>query len=248
MDQGGIRQRGGIAQGCVIALGVILAMALAAGATAYFVGRSAFDRLTGGPDPVTVASASLQGLREQNRLSAFAARYVAVVTTTQTRLGLTAQKTLIMPGSVRYEVDLGKLSQRDVIWDPATRKLSIALPPLEVVGPEVDLNAIREYGEGGMLMALTDSEDRLDAANRAAGQKELIRQAREATPMRLARDATRRAVERSFSMPLRATGMDVTVEALFPDERTPQDNERWDVSRSIEQVMKDRAAREASEN
>nr|WP_239019675.1 DUF4230 domain-containing protein [Sphingomonas suaedae] len=232
----------------MIALGVILAMALAAGATAYFVGRSAFDRLTGGPDPVTVASASLQGLREQNRLSAFAARYVAVVTTTQTRLGLTAQKTLIMPGSVRYEVDLGKLSQRDVIWDPATRKLSIALPPLEVVGPEVDLNAIREYGEGGMLMALTDSEDRLDAANRAAGQKELIRQAREATPMRLARDATRRAVERSFSMPLRATGMDVTVEALFPDERTPQDNERWDVSRSIEQVMKDRAAREASEN
>ena len=153
-----------------------------------------------------------------------------------------------MPGSVRYEVDLGKLSQRDVIWDPATRKLSIALPPLEVVGPEVDLNAIREYGEGGMLMALTDSEDRLDAANRAAGQKELIRQAREATPMRLARDATRRAVERSFSMPLRATGMDVTVEALFPDERTPQDNGRWDVSRSIEQVMKDRAAREASEN
>jgi hypothetical protein len=37
------------------------------------------------PDPVTVASASLQGLREQNRLSAFAARYVAVVTSRQTQ-------------------------------------------------------------------------------------------------------------------------------------------------------------------
>jgi len=246
MDQGGVRQRSGLAQGCVIALGMVLAMALAVGATLYFVGRSAFDRLTGGPDPVTMASASLQGLREQNRLSAFAARYVAVVTTTQTRMGFTAQKTMIMPGSVRYEVDLGKLNQRDVIWDPATKKLSIALPPLEVVGPEVDLNNIREYGEGGVLMTLTDSEERLDAANRAAGQKELVRQAREATPMRLARDATRRAVERSFSMPLRATGMDVTVEALFPDERTAQDRERWDVSKSIEQVLRERAEREAA--
>ncbi|WP_308223029.1 hypothetical protein [Sphingomonas sp. J344] len=93
-------------------------------------------------------------------------------------------------------------------------------------------------------MALTDSEERLDAANRAAGQKELVRQAREPAPMRLARDATRRAVERSFAMPLRATGMEVTVEALFPDERSSTDRERWDVSKSIEQVLRERAERE----
>ncbi|MBX3593819.1 DUF4230 domain-containing protein [Sphingomonas sp.] len=245
MDQGSVRRGGGFGRGCLIFLGVLLAMALAAGVTAWVVGRAAVDRLIGGPDPVTVAAASLQGLREQNRLSAFAARYVAVVTTTQTRLGLSARKTMIMPGSVRYEVDLGRLNQRDVIWDAGTKKLTIALPPLDVVGPDVDLNNIREYGEGGVLMALTDSEDRLDAANRAAGQKELIRQAREPTPMRLAKDATRRAVERSFAMPLRAAGMDVTVEAYFPDERSSQDRERWDVSRSIEQVMKDRETRQA---
>src|SRR3546814_3730619 len=69
------------------------------------------------PDPVTIANSSLQGLQEQNRLSAFAARYVAVVTSKQSRLGLTAEKTMIMPGMVRYEVDLGKLTQRDVTWD-----------------------------------------------------------------------------------------------------------------------------------
>src|SRR3546814_13324909 len=63
-------------------------------------------------DPVTIANSSLQGLQEQNRLSAFAARYVAVVTSKQSRLGLTAEKTMIMPGMVRYEVDLGKLTQR----------------------------------------------------------------------------------------------------------------------------------------
>jgi hypothetical protein len=40
----------------------------------------------------TVASASLQGLREQNRLSAFAANYAAVVTSEQRRFGLSAKR------------------------------------------------------------------------------------------------------------------------------------------------------------
>src|SRR3546814_2362733 len=65
-----------------------------------------------GYDPETVVAASLQGLQEQNVLVPFTARYVAVVTSTQSRLGLSAKKTLIMPGTVRYEVDLAKLTPR----------------------------------------------------------------------------------------------------------------------------------------
>lgn len=186
------------------------------------------------PDPVTVAQSSLQGLREQNRLSTFAARYVAVVTSKQSRMGLTAQKTLILPGSVRYEVDLSKLQQSDVKWDGAAKRLSVVLPQVEVVGPDVDIDQIREYGQGGILMSLTDTESKLDAANRKAAQAELVRQAREPTPMRLARDATRRAVERSFAMPLRAAGIDATVVVLFPDERN---SETWDMSRRPEDVI-----------
>ena len=37
---------------------------------------------------------------------AFTGRFVAVVTARETRFGLTARKTLIMPGSVRYGIDL----------------------------------------------------------------------------------------------------------------------------------------------
>jgi hypothetical protein len=191
------------------------------------------------PDPVTVASASLQGLREQNRLSAFAARYVAVVTSRQTQLGFTTQKTLIMPGSVRYEVDLGKLTERDVAWDAATKTLSVRLPPIEVDGPQVDLTAIREYSSGGVLAAVTNAESRLDLANRRAGQAELLRQAREPVSMRLARDATRRAVERSFALPLRAAGLDAKVLVAFADDPVASD-EQWDVSRSLEQVLGNR--------
>ena len=76
----------------------------------------------------------------------------------------------------------------------------------------------------------------LDAANRKAGQEELVRQAREETPMRLAKEATRRAVERSFAMPLKAAGIDANVSVYFPDERGGS-TERWDTSRRPEEVI-----------
>ncbi|WP_414899627.1 DUF4230 domain-containing protein [Sphingomonas flavalba] len=192
------------------------------------------------PEPETIVSGSLQGLREQNRLSAFAARYVAVVTSKQQRFGvLSAERTLIMPGTVRYEVNLARLTQQDVRWDAATRTLSITLPPVELVGPQVDVNQVKAYDNGGLLLSLTDARQILDDANRKAGQTELLRQARDAVPMRLARDATRRAVERSFALPLRAAGVDATVVARFADDdRAPS---RLDRSRSVKEVLGDAA-------
>lgn len=218
-------------------LGILMLLVLAVLLAIWGVQRYVESRLA--LDPVTVASASLQGLREQNRLSAFAARYVAVVTSRQSQLGFTTQKTLIMPGSVRYEVDLGKLTERDVAWDAGTKTLSVRLPPIEVDGPQVDLTAIREYSSGGVLAAVTNAEDRLDLANRRAGQDELLRQAREPVSMRLARDATRRAVERSFALPLRAAGLDAKVVVAFAGDPVASD-EQWDVSRSLEQVLGNR--------
>ena len=115
------------------AAGVIILLGLAILVGLWGVQRYVERRLS--PDPTTVASASLQGLREQNRLSAFAARFVAVSTSRQSQLGLSTEKTLIMPGLVRYEVDLGKLTQRDVAWDPDTNVLSVRLPPSETANP-----------------------------------------------------------------------------------------------------------------
>lgn len=188
------------------------------------------------PDPVTIASASLQGLKEQNRLSAFAARFVAVTTSTQSQFGLSAKKTLIMPGMVRYEVDLAKLQQKDVTWDAGTRTLGVTLPPMEVSAPQIDLTQMREYGEGGILSAFTDADAKLQDANRRAGQLELVRQAHESVPLNLARDATRRAVERSFAMPLKAAGIDVAVKVRFADE-AKNNSETWDTTRSLDQVL-----------
>src|SRR6186713_3072083 len=65
-------------------------------------------RLFGGPDPETVASSALQSMRAQNRLVPFVARYVSVVSSRQERLGglVSSERTLILPGDVRYELDL----------------------------------------------------------------------------------------------------------------------------------------------
>ncbi len=170
-----------------------------------------------GYDPQTVVAASLQGLQEQNILVPFTARYVAVVTSTQSRLGLEAKKTLIMPGTVRYEVDLGKLRQSDLDWDAAANALTVTLPPLRLAGPEIDIDAISEFRDGAILLTLTDAEQSLDAANRKAAQEELIKQAKGPTPMRLAQGAARTAIEQSFAMPLKAAGIDAKVTARFAD-------------------------------
>ncbi len=209
---------------------------------AFAVGALRIGGLFGGPDPETVASASLQSMREQARLTPFSARFVAVVTSSQQRFGLKAQKTLIMPGTVRYELDLARIQQRDLSWNESTKTLSISLPPLEISDPEIKLSELREYSEGGVLMALTNGEDALDAANRARAQRELIRQARDALPMRLAREAAVRVVERSFAMPLRAAGIDdAKVAVRFADQPDGQPS-YLDSSRSVEDVLKERQA------
>jgi Protein of unknown function (DUF4230) len=191
-----------------------------------------------GSNVESVASASLQGMREQNRLTAFAANYSAVVTSEQKRFVLTARKTLIMQGLVRYEVDLAKLASNDVRWDDSTNTLRVRIPDIEVASPQIDLGSIQEYGEGGILIALTDAEKVLDTANRNKGLAELSRQAKGPVPMRLARDAARRAITQNFAVPLKAAGINAKVDAKFGDEMVGKVDTRWDLSTPLEEIMR----------
>src|SRR6476619_7213994 len=115
---------------------VALALGVLVGLTAG-VGKWLF----GGPNPKTIATASLESMRAQNRLIAFTARYVSVTTSTESQFGFSAKRTLILPGDVRYELDLSKLQPKDVTWDKASNTLRVKLPEVEVAGPDVDLAA-----------------------------------------------------------------------------------------------------------
>lgn len=199
----------------LIALALVLALLIA---LVLLVGRG-MDRWFGdGPPPEVVVKSSLKGLREQNVLVPFSARFVSVATSKQTTLGLTAQKTLIMPGTVRYEVDLSKLDKNSVDWDGTTQSLTITLPPIRIAGPEVDLRNIREYGEGGILMAFTDAESTLDDANINAARADLLKQAQSGPTMNMAREAAIKAVEANFEVPLHAVGIEAQVTARFADQ------------------------------
>lgn len=213
----------------LIGIALAILLLLAAG---WFVSRSV------SPSPETIASASLKGIREQNRLTAFVANYSAVVTSEQRRFGLSARKTLIMQGLVRYEVDMAKLASNDVRWDAETNTLRVRMPDIEIAAPQIDMQSIQEYDEGGLLTALTDAERVLDTANRSKGLAELSRQAEGPVPMRLAREAARRAIVQNFTVPMKAAGINVQVEAKYGDEMIGKVDTRWDYSTPLEQIMR----------
>ena len=226
----------------VLAIIVALVLGLAVG-----VATGLADRLFGSPKPETIASASLESMRAQNRLIVFAARYVSVTTSTTDRLGFTARRTLILPGDVRYELDLARLEPKDLAWDSSTRTLRVQLPEIEIAGPDVDLASAQEYGAGGVLSALTNADERLDQANRAKAVQNLREQAGGAVPMRLARQAARAAIERSFAMPLAAAGFrDVKVVARFPTDGTDEPS-YLDLSTPYEQAIEEAKRRRAAE-
>ena len=207
------------------------------------------DRIFGGPNPKTIASASLESMRAQNRLTVFAARYVSVVTSAQQRLGglVSSERTLILPGDVRYELDLSKLQPNDVSWDGSTHTLKVLVPEIEIAGPDVDINAVKEYGGGGVLSALTNANQQLDSANRAKAVADLRQQAQGPVQMRLAREAARAAIERSFAMPLLAAGFkDVKVAVRFPTEGD-NDTSYINGSTPYEEAIKEAERRRAAE-
>ena len=229
---------------------VIAAIALALLIGVLIGGVAGLSKLLfgSGPDPQTIASSSLESMRAQNRLVPFVARYVSVTSSRQSRLGFSAERTLILPGDVRYEVDLAKLQPQDVRWDEATKTLRVRLPDIEIAGPEVDLAASREYGEGGILGALTDAEGVLDKANQTRAVADLRKQAMAEVPMRLAREAARQAIERSFAMPLKAAGIgDAKVVARFASEEKAADPSYIDQSRSYNEVLEEARAKPGAE-
>jgi uncharacterized protein DUF4230 len=194
------------------------------------------------PDAEAIATAALLSVRDQGRIVPFSARFVAVASASDSRLGLTARKTLIMPGAVRYGVDLTRLRRSSLAWDEASLTLTVTLPPLELYGPEIDLNQVQESSEGGLVMALAGSEKTLDQSNRRDAQDDLMRQAREPAPMQLARSAAMRDVARAFALPLRSAGIEASVAVRFVDPAGKEEASWLDRPRPLEARLRDRQA------
>ena len=198
---------GGIAIGLAAGLGVF---ALTPAPPPRFVERA--------PDAARIVEQVREGLRAQGALTVLTARYVAVVEAKRGDFVFETKRTLLMPGQVRYLLDPRAIGPRDVRWDAATRTLSLRLPPIALAGPQVDLAAVRQFGEGGLLAGLNDAAEQLDAENRLAAQNQLIREAHAPEAIAAARAAARAYASEAFAAPLRAAGVAPKLVVRFVDE------------------------------
>ena len=169
-------------------------------------------------DAQSIAAASLDAVRAQNKLTVFAGRFTVAVSTRVEKLGLSAEKTLIVPATVRYDIDYSKLRRDDMVWDEGARVMTVRLPDIQLDEPQVDMANIREYGGGTILMALGNAEEVIDAANRSKIRTAVLKEADTGLLRELARSSARTAVERGFALPLAAAGIDARVIVRFPDE------------------------------
>ncbi len=167
----------------------------------------------------------LQSMRAQNRLVPFVARYVSVVSSRQERLGglVSAERTLILPGDVRYELDLAKLGprgramgrgQQHAQRDPAGNRDRRA-GGRSRGGPRI-WRGRRAQRRSPTPTARSTGQPRPRPSPTCASRP--VRRCRCGWRARPARQA----VERSFAMPLQAAGFaNAKVVARFATEGSP---------------------------
>lgn len=149
-----------------------------------------------------------------------------------------------MPYSVGYFVDLSKLGSDDLQWDAQSKTLIVDAPDVTAAPPNTDEGRRTLVETSGIFVTRSAAEalsQRTSMRATAVAKKEATSPER----MAQAREMGRQAVARLLAQPLAAAGFgDVRVVVTFPPERSAQNRERWDVSKPIDQVMREREARE----
>ena len=146
------------------------------------------------------------------------------------------------PWSVDYEVDMGELTLDDYVWDEATRTLIVRAPPVHPQRPNVDETRQIVAYEGPLITR--DMQTRLRAQVATGAQKQAMAEAAKPEHMAAASRSAREAIAKNIETPLRAAGIEnVSVVVRMPTDGAGNGSERWDVSRSIAEVLAERAAR-----
>ena len=147
-----------------------------------------------------------------------------------------------LPFSVDYFVDLSGLSLDDAKYDPATKRLLVTIPDVRVAEPNIDLAKGRMGNAQGWWVSRQASQALVTRSVKLAdAQAEAT--AREAGNLNRARDEGRARVAKLLELPLKAANVgDVKVTVRYANEGTSSD-ERWDVSRSVQEVLDEAAAK-----
>lgn len=223
-------------------LGTLLLIALLVGA-GYLLARYQ-DKKEQEEVRETAIDTIVVALREnRNRLEVYRLSG-SVVTKRETTGGpggiLRGQMTVKQPWSTSYHVDMRELDLDDYIWDERTRTLMVRAPAVTADAPNIDESRQVVAYRGPIITR--DMQTRLRREVAKGARKQAVDEARRAENVAAATQAGREALKRNIQTPLRVAGLgDVTVVVRSPSEEGG-DGERWDVSRSIAEVLERRAA------
>ncbi len=206
-----------VAAGIALVVGVVAAPKLPALLPDAIGGPLA--RWLSGDADVDVIGTVATSVRSMNQLTVFEARLFSIARTTD--IGwfkpLDTATYVIVPGAVRFVVNLSAVDRRNLNWDPETATLIAVLPDPVPGDVNVDGARARVIVDGIDLASGDKREAILKQSLRVAGD-DMKRQAGQAFFLQAARTAARTALTQNLTAPLIATGLKPRVVVRFQGE------------------------------
>lgn len=146
------------------------------------------------------------------------------------------------PFTVDYFIGLQKLDSSDIVMSRDGRHLRVNAPDVYVDRPNVDLANTTVNNAYGLFITRGAMAE---MAGKAAGSAQAVALERARSPENIAktREFARRALKRLFEGALRAAKVNAEVEVRFSGDPVSSDGGRWDMSRTIEEVLADPKSR-----
>ncbi|MBC7522655.1 MAG: DUF4230 domain-containing protein [Sandarakinorhabdus sp.] len=206
-----------IAVGAALVVGVVAAPKLPGLLPAAIGGPLA--RWLGGGGDTDVIGTLTTSVRAMNQLTVFEARLFSIARTAEhgTFALLDTTTYVIVPGSVRYVVNLGNFDRRQLNWDPQTSTL-IAVLPGPVAG-EINVDgAHAKVIVDGLDLSSGDKREAILQQSLKAARDDMQRQASQDFFKASARTAARTALVQNLAAPLVAAGLKPNVIVRFQGE------------------------------
>lgn len=149
---------------------------------------------------------------------------------------LNSTRVVKAPFEVNYFVDLRRLRPRDFRYDAQARVLRIEVPDVVVARPDIDEANVTLDRTTGVYVGRADMAA-LQKRVSATAQAVVAREARKPENITRARENGRVALAQLYGGALEAAGLPVTVQVRFAGEPRPANDEKWDLSRSLDEVL-----------
>lgn len=148
---------------------------------------------------------------------------------------LTSRRVMKAPFEVDYFVDVGALSPRDFRYDAQRKVLLVEAPDVRVARANVDEGKSYIDQTSGVFVT-RDAMAAMQRQASAGATRVAAEEARKPENLIAAKRNARAAITALFEAPLAAAGLDARVEVRFAGDPV-RDGERWDVSRSLEEML-----------